>query len=136
HPGRVGVSGARAIAQGRDRPDAADARDRPPVRRLRSVRRAFEHRSGNQASEIVDQTNAELVARAGGLQRRRGRGAAVSRHATVCRNARLRVADPEALAADLVILHATVQTFTRGRRSKKPEERIHSWYNFETVNAS
>ena len=50
-PGRVGLPGARAVAEGRDGADAADAaKRRGSTRSRRSVRSGVEHRSGHQAS--------------------------------------------------------------------------------------
>src|SRR5690349_1797758 len=48
HPGGVGVQRARAFQQRGDGPNAADARNRPPVLSRQSVRSDVEHRGGHQ----------------------------------------------------------------------------------------
>ena len=53
HPGRIGISATRAIAQRRDGSDAADAEDRQAIQGAEPVRSREQHRGGHEISQAL-----------------------------------------------------------------------------------
>ncbi len=51
HPGRIGIPAARALVEGRDGPDAADAGNRAAIRGAQSLRSGEQHRRGHEIPE-------------------------------------------------------------------------------------